>query len=79
MYSIKQIIRINKLSVSILLFLVLLLGVHMYKPGFIYTPEGGFRQFGLGFRNKTIFPIWVVSIILAILSYLAILYYLAFF
>jgi len=79
MYSIKQFVRINKLSVSILLFLAIIFGIHYFKPAIIYTPEGGFREFGLGYRNKTVTPIWVVSIIVAILSYLFVLYYLAYF
>ena len=78
MHSLKQFVRINKLSVSITLFLILLIGIHIAKPSFIYTPEGGFREFGLGYRNKTVFPIWIISIIAAILSYLFVLYYLAY-
>ena len=78
MYSAKQFVRINKVSVSISLFLLILISIHITKPSMIYTPDGGFREFGLGFRNKTIFPIWIVSIITAILSYLFVLYYLAY-
>jgi len=36
---------------------------------------GSLRTFGLGHRRKTILPIWLLSIILGILSYLFILYY----
>jgi hypothetical protein len=78
MYSAKQFVRINKVSVSIFLFLLILISIHITKPCMIYTPDGGFREFGLGFRNKTMFPIWIVSIISAILSYLFVLYYLAY-
>jgi hypothetical protein len=39
-------------------------------------PDGSFREFGVGYKNKTVIPIWVVSIIIAILCYLAISYYL---
>ena len=79
MYSLQKFVRINKLSVSIFLFLVIIISVHILKPGFLYTPEGGFRQFGLGYRNKTVVPIWVISILAAILSYVFVLYYLAYF
>lgn len=78
MLPLKTFVRINKVSVSIFLFLMIILGVHMAKPDFIYMPDGGFRQFGLGYRNKTVFPIWIISIIGAILSYLLVLYYLAY-
>ena len=72
----KKFIKINKLSISIALFLVLFTMLHYFKPGFIYTKDGGFRQFGLGYKNKTVLPIWLFAIIFAIFSYLGILYYL---
>ena len=50
--------------------------VHYIKPAFLYTKEGGFREFGVGYKNKTVIPIWLISIILAILSYVAVMYYL---
>jgi hypothetical protein len=39
----------------------------------MYTKEGGFRPFGVGYKHKTVVPIWIVAIILAIFSYLAVL------
>lgn len=72
-------VKNNKVVISILLFLVLFSIVHYIKPGFLYTKEGGFRNFGVGYRNKTVIPIWLVSIILGILSYLAVSYYLLFY
>ena len=46
------------------------------KPDFAYGKDGEFRQFGVGYKNKTVVPIWLVSIALAIISYTVILYYL---
>jgi hypothetical protein len=65
--------------ILIFIFLVLFSIVHYLKPGLLYTKEGGFRNFGVGYRNKTVIPIWLVAIILGILSYLAVSYYLLFF
>jgi hypothetical protein len=62
-------IRQNKVSIAILLFLAIFTAIHFLKPGLLYTKEGGFREFGVGYRNKTVIPIWVVSIVLAILCY----------
>ena len=76
MNNIKQIVRIHKINFAILLFLIMFGLIHYFKPGFIYNPEGGFRPFGLGYRHKTVIPIWVVAIVLSILSYLAVLTYL---
>jgi hypothetical protein len=58
---------------AILFFILFFSGIHIVKPGLIYSNEGGFRPFGVGYRDKTVIPIWAVSIVLAILSYLFIL------
>jgi hypothetical protein len=73
----KKIINQNKISISIFIFLIAFGIFHYIKPGFAYDNDGAFRQFGLGYKNKTIIPIWLVAIIFAIFSYLIVLYYLA--
>ena len=65
--------RTHKTAIAIFLFLILFSIVHSLKPGFAYSDDGGFRQFGLGYRNKTVIPIWIVAIILAIFSYVMVL------
>jgi|UniRef100_A0A6C0JJU0 hypothetical protein len=72
--NIKGFIRYHKLNIIIFLFLILFTAIHLLKPGIIYNKEGGFREFGVGYRHKTVIPIWAVSIILAILSYIAVSY-----
>lgn len=62
-------IRSNKLTISIILFLMVFFAFHTVKPGFAYNNEGGFRPFGLGYRSKTVIPIWLIAIVLAILCY----------
>lgn len=79
MSATKIFIRQNKLSVAITTFLIIFSLIHYVKPGLLYTQDGGFREFGVGYRNKTVVPIWVVSIILAILCYFLVIYYLAYF
>jgi hypothetical protein len=69
-----QIIRKNRLSFAILLFLVMFSLIHMMKPSLLYNDEGGFRPFGVGYRHKTVIPIWIVAIILAIFSYMFVIY-----
>ena len=70
----RKFVRINKLNIAIGIFIVLFTIIHITKPVFIYNNEGGFRQFGVGYRHKTVIPIWLVAIIMAILSYLFVLY-----
>jgi hypothetical protein len=74
----KQFVRTNKVSISIILFLILFSIIHVAKPKLFYNEQGGFRPFGVGYRHKTVIPIWILSILLAILSYLAISYWLLF-
>lgn len=63
----------NKLNISIILFVFLFAIIHFTKPSIMYDRDGSFKKFGLGYRNKTVVPIWIVSIILGIFSYLAVL------
>ena len=69
-------IRQNITSVSIVLFVILFGIIQVTKPAIIYNKVGSLRQFGLASRKKTVLPIWLITIFLAILCYLFILYYL---
>lgn len=74
----RQFIRNNVTLVSILIFISLFTIVQLYKPLFLYNQDGSIRSFGIGYKNKTIVPIWLFSIILGIFCYLFVLYYLAY-
>jgi hypothetical protein len=73
-----QFIRNNPVLVSIVLFNIIFVTFIMWKPGFLFKNDGSIRNFGVGYRNKTILPIWLLAIILGILSYLFVLYYLSY-
>jgi hypothetical protein len=75
-YTMKAFINAHKVNIAILLFLALFSIIHITKPTIIYNADGGFRPFGVGYRHKTVIPIWGVAIVLAIFSYLAVLVYL---
>jgi len=77
--NLKGFVRYHKLNITVLLFMILFSIIHFVKPGFLYNTDGGFRPFGVGYKHKTVIPIWLVSIILAILSYLVVMTYLMFF
>ena len=66
----------NKLTVAAILFLAAFTTLHTIKPTLIYESDGSFREFGVGFKHKTVLPIWVFAIVMGIFSYLAVLYYL---
>jgi hypothetical protein len=74
----RNIIRQNVPTASIILFIIIFGAIQMAKPAFLYNSDGSIREFGVGYKNKTIMPIWLFSIILGIFSYLFVLYYLAY-
>ena len=69
--------RNNKAFASIVVFLLVFGFIQMLKPSFLYNRDGSLREFGVGYRNKTILPMWLLSIVLGVLSYIFVLYYLA--
>jgi uncharacterized membrane protein YozB (DUF420 family) len=71
--------RNNTTFVSIVLFLFIFGLVQMLKPNFLYNKDGSIREFGIGYKNKTILPLWLFSIILGILTYVIVLYYLQYY
>jgi hypothetical protein len=68
--SIRGFIKRNVLSVTIVLFIIVFGAVNYIKPGLMYNEHGELRPFGIGYSHKTIMPVWLFAIILAILSYL---------
>ncbi len=60
--------NINLTAIMIFLFLYTILVT--VKPGLMFTKEGLIRDFGIGYKNKTVTPVWLITIIIAILSYL---------
>jgi len=72
-------IRQNITLVATLLF-ILSFGLIFYlKPTCLFLPDGSIRPFGVGYRNKTILPLWMIAILLGCLSYLAVIYYIRFY
>lgn len=67
-------IRNNHTLVSILLFLIMFGLIQMMKPDFLYNHDGSIREFGVGYKNKTILPLWLFSIVLGILTYVMVMY-----
>ena len=74
----RQFIAENVTVAAIVLFILIFWIVHTIKPVFLYKPDGSLREFGVGYKNKSILPIWLLSIILGFLCYLFVLFYLAY-
>ncbi len=73
----KLFIRRNLTSISIIIFVCIFISIQYFKPVFLYNRFGALREFGIGKKNKTILPIWLLAFILAIFSYLSVLYYIS--
>lgn len=61
--------------ISIIFFVMFYCGILYVKPSVIFYEDGTLREFGVGYKNKTIFPLWLISIFLGIWSYLLVLYF----
>ena len=73
----KRFIIKNMPLVAIGLFILILGIIQMIKPALLYNKDGSVREFGIGYKNKTILPIWLLSLVLGICSYLVVMYYVA--
>ena len=71
-------IKENITLVAIILFIIIFGTIQMMKPACFYNKDGSIREFGIGYRNKTILPIWLLSLLLGILCYLAVIYYVSY-
>lgn len=71
----KNFIKKHIISTTIFIFLIIYFAIVYTKPDFIFTKQGSIRHFGLGKRNCTIVPIWLLIIVLVIFIYMTVLSY----
>ena len=74
----KDFAKNNIVVVSICLFMFLFYLFFLLKPAFLFEEDGSIRHFGIGNYKKTIFPVWLFSILLGIICYLVVLFYIRF-
>ena len=60
--------------IAVFIFLILFGTINAFRPSVIYNKDLSFRRFGIGYKNKTVIPIWLMSIVLAILVYVGVTY-----
>ena len=70
---------LNRLTMVLFVFIILY-GIIIYiQPEMIFNSKYDcLRQFGVGYKNTTIVPLWLISILFAIISYFIVLYVLHF-
>lgn len=67
-------VKNNITLVAVALFVLSFSLIMSFKPGFLFNKDGSIRNFGLGYKKKTVIPVWLISIILGILAYYFVLY-----
>lgn len=65
----------NYLTFSIAIFILLFAIIQSMKPSFLYNTDGSLRPFGIGYRKKTVVPLWLVVILLSIFTYSVAIYF----
>ena len=65
----RDFIKNNKILATFILFLFMFATLMMTKPSFAFNKDGSIKDFGLGYTNRTVLPIWILVIVFAIISY----------
>ena len=76
---IRKFIQANVAFTAIIIFMLVFTSIQIAKPSILYNLDGSIRLFGVGYKNKTILPVWLLSIFIGILSYIAVMYYITYF
>lgn len=59
-----------KIIMSMFVFMILYGVLTIVKPIIIFDEDGSIREFGINSSKKTIIPLWMVTILLSIFSYM---------
>jgi hypothetical protein len=72
----RTIIKKYILQLSVFITSLLILTIYFVKPNIIFNRDGTYKQFGLGNKSKTVFPMWYSVIMVSVAVYCAIRFYL---
>lgn len=64
----------NITTYSIIIFLLSYSFIVYFKPTILYNKDGSLREFGLNSSKRTITPVWLLSLLLALASYILTMY-----
>ena len=74
----RSFVRKNITLFALILYIIIYVVTILSKPYLIYNKNGTLRNFGIGYTSRSVLPVWLVSIIIAILSYFAVMYYVSY-
>ena len=72
----RNFVRRNIVAFAIIVFVLAYVVIITYQPSFLYKEDGSLRSFVIGYKHKTVVPMWLVVIATAIFSYMVIHYFL---
>jgi hypothetical protein len=72
----EAIVRKNPQLWMLTIYLFLIAAFLHVKPAVAFGKDGQIRPFGTGQRDATVFPLWWWTLAFAVVSYLAVVYYL---
>jgi len=72
-------INSSPLVFTLLIYCIAFIVIILIKPHFLFLHNGAIRKFGIGYQKKTILPLWLLSIILGIFSFMLTLYIINFY
>jgi len=62
----------NNLQIAIFIFILACIILYNKKSKVFFKDNGEFKEFGVGGGDKTIFPFWLATLIIGLISYLLI-------
>jgi hypothetical protein len=67
--------QVNKLILVLIVYIILYTIIVFLKPDIAFNNNKDcLRYFGVGYKNTTILPLWLISVLVAIISYFFVLY-----
>lgn len=68
----------DSFEISVIIYIIIMSLLFVVKPAFIFDNAKVFRQFGLSnkdnkFRKKTLTPLWLLFLVLAIIIYYSVI------
>lgn len=71
--NIIETLNTNPITSAIIIYLILIGLLVFFKPQYVFDENGQHKEFGVGYTNKTLLPIWLICFLLAVVSYYLIL------
>ena len=73
-----QFVRTNVTIFAMVLFILLYSLLIFSNTSLIYNKDGTFRSFGIGYNTRSVLPVWLMAILIAIVLYFIVLYYVSY-